>query len=347
MGGAGFCDRRVGLVLRDSTGVANAPASAPAAAGEPPSAHGSVPLRHPGGAGGGVASAGAAVAAAARLPDPHRGGYNELAHFRDCLFRVTHCCQYVEAKRLQRMTRVQQFDKKNAAHAISARQAAEAGRGAGTRQRKPRYTLQQVEYVRERAEREREKNRALLEEPRSELVNYGRKIQLQHVLSGRFLSSVPKTHADVEIACIKLELQSAEDCSEDAWFRFEPRFSYRSQNQAVLASEQVMLVNERTGLAVHTNPARECRLDERFSRLEVNLSSVRVDGVSWRLSLYQSFKTDMRKYMPIGQPLRLFHAEAEAWVCASANTNVLKGPYLRVRKHRDLEHVSNFSSKHV
>ena len=93
-----------------------------------------------------------------------------------------------------------------------------------------------------------------------------------------------------------------------------------------------MLVNERTGLAVHTNPARECRLDERFSRLEVNLSSARLDGVSWRLSLYESFEADMCKYMPIGQPLRLFHAEAESWVCASANTNVLKGPYLRVRK---------------
>ncbi|ETW10334.1 hypothetical protein H310_00660 [Aphanomyces invadans] len=144
-------------------------------------------------------------------------------------------------------------------------------------------------------------------------------MQLQHVVSGKFLTSHSKALARMDKSCMKVSLQA--DGSSKSWFSFVPRFRHRAIGQQVPFNETVCLARSKNhSLCVHlSHGQREINIHHKASDVQV---------VSYARQLSR------RMGLQVGKIYRLFHVEGKAFVTLSASPSIAqsndpKPPYFR------------------
>jgi hypothetical protein len=193
------------------------------------------------------------------------------AHFRECVFRVCAKQSYTSQKQLAKL-RMRHKHKD------------------GGPRRPPHW-----DKWNEKVELEGRKNRALhlAAIKHAPPVQYGQTVQLQHVRSGKFVTSISNTVAEVHNECMRVALQ--EGGSEGSWFSFQPRFKVRMDGGQVYYGDQCMLQTVRQPMMLQGGVSTPFP-DELTRRYEANLASMgQVTGAKkgkaaggWRLCMYQA-----------------------------------------------------------
>jgi len=110
-------------------------------------------------------------------------------------------------------------------------------------------TPREREMMEEKRGEEEAKNQAILDtwcgeegDPHiGKIVAYGQPIQLQHVISGLFLSNSPGKLGHMEKHNRRLEL--TKDADDGTWFQFNPRFKIRTLGSPVYINDQITIQN--------------------------------------------------------------------------------------------------------
>ncbi|ETV82851.1 hypothetical protein, variant [Aphanomyces astaci] len=155
-------------------------------------------------------------------------------------------------------------------------------------------------------------------------VVFGQPIQLQHVVSGKFLTSHSKALADMDKSCMKVSLQA--HGSSKSWFTFIPRYRHRVIGQPLTFQETVCLVRSKShSLYVHLS-----RSVNGHGEVNVHHKATDMKLVSYHSSRRATTTTTGLRF---GKLYRLYHVEGKAFVALSANPSseqaVTKPPYLR------------------
>ncbi|KDO22610.1 hypothetical protein SPRG_22304 [Saprolegnia parasitica CBS 223.65] len=185
--------------------------------------------------------------------------------------------------------------------------------------------LDKVEILKQQAAAEAEANAAAIRhlESDGQGVVYGQIIQLQHVLSGKFLTSKAKTLADVDKTSMKVTLQA--DGSTKAHFTLLPRYKTRSIGSNVIFHDSVCLARAKyTSHVLHLSAAPYPR--DALGRKEINMN---YKESILQLQKYTECTPPSSRSLQIGKLYRLFHLEGQAYVTLSANPHATKAPYLR------------------
>ncbi|RLO12028.1 hypothetical protein DYB28_001141, partial [Aphanomyces astaci] len=151
-----------------------------------------------------------------------------------------------------------------------------------------------------------------------QVVLYGQTIQLQHVRSGKFLTSRVKTLAD-------LTLQ--EEGSTKCWFTFLPRYKTRSVGSSVEFNDAVCVSRAKyTKHFLHLSQRSYPR--DQLQRKEVNMNA---KETIVKVIKYAAATPDAGRALQAGKLYRIFHLEGQGYVTMSANPNAAtKPPYLRL-----------------
>ncbi|OQR94217.1 Inositol 1,4,5trisphosphate receptor type 2 [Achlya hypogyna] len=184
---------------------------------------------------------------------------------------------------------------------------------------------EKVETFAQQVAAEVEANNALLQhiEASGSAVMYGQPVQLQHVASGKFLTSKAKTLADVDKTSMKVVLETTG--STKAQFTFIPRYKTRALGSAVMYRDSVCLARAKyTSHYLHLSPGAYPR--DALGRSEVN--------ISYKESVLRVLKYSENVFPPhrclqAGKIYRLFHLECQAYITMSTNPHMAKPPYLR------------------
>jgi hypothetical protein len=214
--------------------------------------------------------------------------------------------------------------------------------------------------------------------------NYGDICQLQHLQSKKFVTMDGHALAEADNEALRISL--VENGSKGSWLEFRPRFKNRAMGQPVFIGDQLVFrhvvtihdylrvsngsLQFSTGSAPEMTAEALTRLGQEAnnleyftSRCELNLSTAQ-PYTALRINLYASgttfFSPDKNgkliDNLCLGtMALRLFHAESDAMISASANQHVifrsddkLKLPYLFKKKadeDDDLDDEKNHISK--
>jgi len=248
-----------------------------------------------------------------------------------------------------------------------------------------------LQVYKEQEEREHEQNEtSFMEAVRDERTfNYGDICQLQHVLSKKFITMDGEALADADNEALKIRL--VENGTKGSWLQFRPRFKNRAMGQPVFVGDQLVFRHEVTihdylrvsagflkfsrGSAPDMTVEAMKKLDSEkkkyeeedlqyfTSRCELNLSTAQ-PYTALKIKLFApgsavGIPDDTGKMIDNLQlttmALRLFHAESDAMISASANQYAasqpdqnLKLPYLfkkRADEDDDLDDEKNFISK--
>ena len=156
------------------------------------------------------------------------------ANFEECIFRVCPTMGYEATTQTRSLTRQKSMTEEEMKN-IKNRCVASAPRGVMTH---CTLTCCRARTARS-AQVEKLKNQATLarldEELNPELL-YGQKIQLQHMMSGKFLSGV-RMMAKMQKENLRLILE--EGGSSCSAFRIKPRYKFRTEGDTVYADDQV------------------------------------------------------------------------------------------------------------
>ncbi|EQC35631.1 hypothetical protein SDRG_06915 [Saprolegnia diclina VS20] len=185
--------------------------------------------------------------------------------------------------------------------------------------------LDKVELLKQQAAAETEANAAVIRhlESSGQGIVYGQIVQLQHVLSGKFLTSKAKTLADVDKTSMKVTLQA--DGSMKAYFTLLPRYKTRSVGSSVIFHDSVCLARAKyTSHVLHLSAAPYPR--DALDRKEINMN---YKESILQLQKYTECTPPSSRSLQIGKLYRLFHLEGQAYVTFSANPYATKAPYLR------------------
>jgi hypothetical protein len=147
---------------------------------------------------------------------------------------------------------------------------------------------------------------------------HGQKIQLQHQKSGLFLSLDSQSVAQNDPECMKITLQEG---SEASYFRVAGLYKIQIEGSPVFDRDQVKLLNCTLGdHYLHCSFDNDPNNPDDTGRCEVNLSSQ--VSMPWTLELNRSFTKSEEEYILLGQPVTIFHSEAESYMMASLNNGV-------------------------
>ncbi|ETW10336.1 hypothetical protein, variant 1 [Aphanomyces invadans] len=174
-----------------------------------------------------------------------------------------------------------------------------------------------------------------------QVVLYGQTIQLQHVQSGKFLTSRVKTLADVDKTCMKLTLQA--EGSTKCWFTFLPRYKTRSVGSSVEFNDAVCLSRAKyTKHFLHLSQ-RSFPRDE-LMRKEINMNA---KETIVKVIKYAAAMADAGRSLHAGKFYRIFHLEGQGYITMSANPHAAtKPPYLRpIRPSTTFNAPDNFTLK--
>ena len=169
---------------------------------------------------------------------PSRNGMKGSWHFNECVFRV--CTRLIyfaknELKPLELLLEKREQAKVETLEAGIAQTAASL--------REDDRFMSDLLLARERAEIERVQNKHALQnldEGKTESVNYGDVIQLQHLPSGFFVT-LQHTAATVDIRCRKVALEP--EGSSLTKFRILPRYRGQTMGSPVTAGSGIILQN--------------------------------------------------------------------------------------------------------
>ncbi|KAK2186847.1 hypothetical protein NP493_187g03055 [Ridgeia piscesae] len=167
-------------------------------------------------------------------------------------------------------------------------------------------------------------------------VVYGQVIQLKHMFTGKFIHVSTSQTSRTEPSNIQVALEKKN--AKHAQFCIMPRYKVKSEGDQVQVGDQVILESIKSpGQYLHVS---KVLFDER---------SVYSLSHELNLSMGQSGFTIYRRYKPepqatemlkAGVPLRLFHKEIEAYLCAEGlfHDEVTEDVHLRLRP---MDHNSN------
>lgn len=214
---------------------------------------------------------------------------------RQCLFQVVPQLTY-DAKKVQLKQQASQAAAKSGI--MRARDVRRAARAAA-RLRKQLAS----------EERANEHMINSLGEQGEQRVLYSDMVQLRHVVSGKYLSLIPRTTADIDRECNKVELAAGSDASI---FRVRPRFRIFNDGAPISFGDQVTLVSAKIPTScIHVSGTPGAN--------EVNLSSA-IHG--WRVLRYLERTPQYKEHLFYGAAVRLYHPEAQAML--SASTSAIK-----------------------
>ena len=221
---------------------------------------------------------------------------------------------------------------------------------------------EELDTVRLRAADEHARNEDALHATHSEgqTVMYGQVVQLQHEMSGKFVTLNRRSAADHEKDSLKVALDPTGD--EGSWFQLMPRFTQSGREGApVFATHEVSFhsvkLGEEYSLHEHAAPlegtagaALDARLDAQATLREVNVATA-VTG--WSLLPFSSedpadvttpVKDDNSKPLEVGSAVRLYHSES-GFLTASTK-HFKRHVYLRQRQENSGNAVEQ-SSKSI
>ncbi|OQS02173.1 Inositol 1,4,5trisphosphate receptor type 2 [Thraustotheca clavata] len=184
---------------------------------------------------------------------------------------------------------------------------------------------EKIELLQQQVKVEHEANLATIRHigTDGQLVVYGQTIQLQHVISGKFLTAKAKTLADVDKSSMKITLQ--EHGSTKCYFTFLPRYKTRSVGSTVVYQDSVCLVQAKyTNHFVHLSASTYPQ--DTLWRKEINMNYK--ESILQIIKYSESIPATVRT-LQVGNLYRLFHLEGQAYVSMSANPHSDKSPYLR------------------
>lgn len=231
----------------------------------------------------------------------------EPVNFSECLFRICPQLSYESKKNLKKLVR-----KKNP-------------------------TAHQMAHEEEKVQKEEKRNEELINETGlGSGIGYGQVMQLQHVKSGKFLSLQSRTLADQDKECMMLRLIEKGD--EESWFRFEPRFKIREAGGQIFMNDQATLQSAKmSDQYLHVSEllyTYDRRGYDGGQRKEVNLFTI---PTGFKIGIHSQQGSDRLPYLRAGQPVRLFHPEADSFVNASSSLNIQKPPYLYRKSTNNFE----------
>jgi hypothetical protein len=219
----------------------------------------------------------------------------------------------------------------------------------------------------ERGQNENAENEAIRDE---RPFKYGDICQLQHVLTGKFVTMDGQTLAEADNEALRISI--VEDGGKGSWLEFQPRFKNRAMGQPVNIGDQLVFrhvssitqylrvsegflkfsegsIPEMTEEALKTMDAPDNAIQYYKNRCELNLSAAQPYS-ALKIKLYaagsaegmldaETNKVVLNLQMGT-MALRFFHAESDAMVSASANQHAafhptnqdLKLPYLFTKK---------------
>eukprot|EP00941_MAST-03F_sp_MAST-3F-sp1_P002832 g2832.t1 len=136
-----------------------------------------------------------------------------------------------------------------------------------------------------------------------EPVVYGDLVQLQHVLSGRYLQVEPQIPAIIETSC--LSMQTSDAPSKKSWFQLNPKYKVRTRGDPVEVSDFTVLMSvfqKCFGQHVHAHDSGE-----------VNCSN---DKTAWKVIRFQSFQAsaDLNQLISVGSVVRLYHSQSQSFL---------------------------------
>ncbi|EQC35632.1 hypothetical protein SDRG_06916 [Saprolegnia diclina VS20] len=213
-----------------------------------------------------------------------------------CLFRITPSLQYEAQKRLAKAP-------SSATGEVS----------------------EMLELLQQQAAVEASGNAAKLREAiaRGQLVHFGQPLQLQHVQSGKFISTLSKTVAEMDKVCMKLSL--VDHGSSKCQFTFLPSFKAKSIGHIVGYNDAVCVARTKSLSSFLHLSLHQINMD-RHARHEINLHT---QETMLRLTLFTPPRLESKGAWEAGKVYRLYHIEANAFVTVSANRHMAKAPYLR------------------
>ena len=238
---------------------------------------------------------------------------------------------------------------------ITAQLSYSARDGLKAMQSGPPLPASQMAYERLRAQKEQEHNSAVLESKKyqGQPITYGQVVQLQHVKTSKFVTVQGKTLAEVQKECVALRLE--DNGGPGSWLRIMPGFRFQPEGTVVNLNDQVKLeALSMMGCFVHCDSSGGATFREAAHLCEVNVKQADETAASgWRMLAHTPCDVhDARHYLQVGQVVRVFHPEAEAFVAASCvpRHNIPEGrklPYLMANKHTSALHTDNRSAKQM
>lgn len=119
----------------------------------------------------------------------------------------------------------------------------EAKKSYGKLERRQSLSEEQMEILRTKVGQEVAMNKKSLESLSQveQPVLYGKIVQFQHIMSGSFLTLVPRSVAEKEKDCMRLCLD--DEGNDGSWFKVNPRYKIRSEGENVYYGDQANLLN--------------------------------------------------------------------------------------------------------
>lgn len=155
-------------------------------------------------------------------------------NFRECLFKVQPRMKYVAFEELQ-------SELAKPVHHISTRKRID------------------LKYKEDLWRREIRFNRQEEATRQGDIVKYGDVVQLLHCKSGKLITILPNTVAEIETSCLKVSLQ--EQGSRYCWFTLSPRYKVRQKGDAIEISDFILMhCQQQPRDMLHANEATEVNL---------------------------------------------------------------------------------------
>ena len=186
---------------------------------------------------------------------------------------------------------------------------------ATTMQRRKSLNAEELAAILDEAILENERNQSDINESQGSIVNYGRVIQLQSVVTNKYITSKSEV-------CINnrdyLSIQ-LEDGSSAAYFKVQPKYKIRSEGGNINYGDDILL----TSIQQHGYYFNEQKLgrgsDQKsksgYSFNDASLSRTTVD-TSITISLYARYHAKDDNFLKVGKTFRLFDREAEGFIQA-------------------------------
>lgn len=157
---------------------------------------------------------------------------------------------------------------------------------------------------------------------KGEPIRFGSIVQLQHVLSYKFITLVPQENAEIEKENLRLRL--TEFASECSYIRIEPGFKFQKESDGLVRINdrvvfEILLPDLTKSAYFNTNDyltamKNEIQVNELLRR-EVNAS---LDHkVKWKVKQYSKFISEKETALVCGDNIWLTHSEEES--CLVAN----------------------------